>query len=318
MTKKYSIAIIFLVSLLISVLIGSYSYALNEPMDISQLTKQRSGIDSCNRVELRPTTTNLSYGRGTTWQTCGVRLVFQNDGNLVLFSPRGAVLWATGTERANANELRVQRDGNVVLYANTQPVWQTNTPGNRGAFLALQADGNLVVYASNGRPLFNTNTAGSVARETNAAAQQQQAQQQSNQWRVPWEPASLNPRITQSWHPDGYGMQALDFALNPGTAIVAPIQSTVIATCNAGLDHRAIKLRAADGQEYSMIHVRASNSQVSQGKTFRQGEQIGTVAPETAAQTRNLNSACAVTTGPHLHLGLQRRQTITMSGRTFP
>jgi len=310
MKKKFSILIAFLVSLLIFCLMGNYAHGLSNPIETSQSVKQ-----SCRNVEIRPTNGSLSFRRGASWQTCGYRLVFQNDGNLVLYSPRG-VLWATGTERANADGFAVQRDGNVVLYGGGRPIWATNTDRNPGAFLALQTDGNLVVYASNGRQvLFATNTAGGVPRGNNAAQQTPTTPpaQNASQWRVPW-PESMNPSITNSWHSDGYVSQALDFGLSAGTAIVAPTDSTVVSTCNAGLDHRAIKLRASDGQVYSMIHIRASNAQVFNGKTFRRGEQIGTIAPEIAGA--RLNASCARTTGPHLHLGFPTRP-FTLGSRNF-
>lgn len=66
-------------------------------------------------------------------------------------------------------ELRVQMDGNLVLYrigARMRPsaVWSTRTWGNRGVFLGNQGDGNLVLYRSRSVggpvPLWHSVTAG--------------------------------------------------------------------------------------------------------------------------------------------------------------
>jgi murein DD-endopeptidase MepM/ murein hydrolase activator NlpD len=112
-------------------------------------------------------------------------------------------------------------------------------------------------------------------------------------WKMPWRggPVSRN----QSWHSDGYGLSSLDFGLTAGQAVLAPINSTVVSTCNAGNNHRAIKLQASNGQYYSLIHVTTSSIWV--GKTYNQGDQIGVVASDTPWNN------CAQSTGRHLHMG---------------
>jgi murein DD-endopeptidase MepM/ murein hydrolase activator NlpD len=112
-------------------------------------------------------------------------------------------------------------------------------------------------------------------------------------WKLPWRggPVSLNQR----WHSDGYSLSSLDFGLQAGQAVIAPINSTVVSTCNAGNNHRAIKLQASNGQYYSLIHVTTSNIWV--GKTYNQGDQIGVVASDTPW------NSCAQSTGRHLHMG---------------
>lgn len=77
-----------------------------------------------------------------------VRLVFQGDGNLVLYCASKPVsLWASGTVRA-VDIAAMQGDGNFVLYApGGVPVWHTGTDGHPGTVLAVQDDGNVVLYA---------------------------------------------------------------------------------------------------------------------------------------------------------------------------
>lgn len=51
----------------------------------------------------------------------------QGDGNLVLYSPDLTALWASGTAGYSGAFLRVQNDGNVVMYQGATPIWATNT-----------------------------------------------------------------------------------------------------------------------------------------------------------------------------------------------
>jgi hypothetical protein len=112
-----------------------------------------------------------NFSRTKQWTTCNkYNLVFQNDGNLVLYNPSSNPIWATGTE-GRAARMSVQANGNVVLYDfSNQAIWATNTNGNPGAVLTLKNDGNLVVYTGNRRPIFATGT-DSGKRATTTAAQ---------------------------------------------------------------------------------------------------------------------------------------------------
>lgn len=90
------------------------------------------------------------------------RLVFQGDGNLVLYVLRDGSWephWDSGTWRApQATQCVMQGDGNLVLYAaGGRPVWASNTAGNPSAFLVLQDDENVVIYA-NGKALWSSDT----------------------------------------------------------------------------------------------------------------------------------------------------------------
>jgi hypothetical protein len=59
-------------------------------------------------------------------------------------------------------ELRMQTDGNLVLYRQGTPVWSPNTWGNPGAYTVMQADGNMVIYKG-ATPLWHSNTWRSAA-----------------------------------------------------------------------------------------------------------------------------------------------------------
>jgi hypothetical protein len=110
-------------------------------------------------------------GRGVLYAT------LQTDGNFVLYGPPHAdgslnPIKGFGTERHPGDVLRVQDDGNVVIYQFDHPLWATNTVG-RDANLylrpgqsiypgavrfTLQTDGNLVVYGSFGQVFFSSRT----------------------------------------------------------------------------------------------------------------------------------------------------------------
>lgn len=81
------------------------------------------------------------------------RLIYQGDGNLVLYGPTGPV-WATMTiESPGWAEMQV--DGNLVVYNGAQtPTWAAGTPGNDGAYLRVQTNGAIVIYRADRYPLW--------------------------------------------------------------------------------------------------------------------------------------------------------------------
>jgi len=87
------------------------------------------------------------------------QLRIQTDGNLVIYNDRNVPIWASNTS-GDANSFAVmQGDGNFVVYDNGQPQFATRTDNNPGAFLAFQnSDGNLVVYSSSHQALWASGT----------------------------------------------------------------------------------------------------------------------------------------------------------------
>jgi hypothetical protein len=86
------------------------------------------------------------------------RLVYQSDGNLVLYQA-GIALWHSHTNGTTPGLAAMQGDGNFVIYnASGVPVWHTSTFGNPGAILAIQNDGNLVIYRADGVPIWASGT----------------------------------------------------------------------------------------------------------------------------------------------------------------
>lgn len=85
------------------------------------------------------------------------RLLYQTDGNLVLYDDAGGTTpWTAGTAGTGAGQAVMQGDGNFVVYdAQGSAVWFTGTGGNPNARLVLQDDGNIVVYSSSNRALWD-------------------------------------------------------------------------------------------------------------------------------------------------------------------
>jgi hypothetical protein len=71
------------------------------------------------------------------------KVVFQGDGNLVLYGPQGA-LWNSGTNGRLTASFFIQSDGNLVIYDGGQAVWNSRTNGHSGGVvLAVGDDGTL-------------------------------------------------------------------------------------------------------------------------------------------------------------------------------
>lgn len=112
--------------------------------------------------------------RGIDWTLSGTKntnvlrsengkymLVFQQDGNLVLYKNGNNPIWATMTNERPSKKLSWQRDGNFVIYdVNNNPIWATNSHNKDAGYITLQNDGNLVIYTYNNQPVWASNTGG--------------------------------------------------------------------------------------------------------------------------------------------------------------
>jgi len=87
-------------------------------------------------------------------------LFYQDDGNLVLLGPYGA-LWASNTNGRPAGVCIMQGDGNLVIYGpgpDREYIWDTSTYDNPGSRLVVQNDGNVVMYRPDNSVVWATNT----------------------------------------------------------------------------------------------------------------------------------------------------------------
>jgi hypothetical protein len=86
-----------------------------------------------------------------------VVLIYQNDGNLVLYVD-GRAMWDSKTAGRPPGRAIMQDDGDFVVYdAEGALAWTSGTAGHQGCCVAVQNDGNCVLY-HNGVALMATNT----------------------------------------------------------------------------------------------------------------------------------------------------------------
>lgn len=105
-------------------------------------------------------TSTLLPGQSIYDSSARYMLVYQRDGNLVMYPAAGAI-WSTNTAGKSAGKAVMQTDGNFVLYdANNKPYWATNTNGQGKPEyrLSLQADRNLVLYDKTNRATWASGT----------------------------------------------------------------------------------------------------------------------------------------------------------------
>jgi hypothetical protein len=113
--------------------------------------------------EVQPTADHIIRPRAQickneAWTSGNGRAILrmQEDGNLVLYKD-GRAAWAAGTWMRGDCAV-FQEDGNFVVYDSSgSPVWASGT-WRQGAYLAIQDDGNVVIYNANNRPVWATNT----------------------------------------------------------------------------------------------------------------------------------------------------------------
>lgn len=96
--------------------------------------------------------TRLLPGQSITSTNGRFRLLFQTDGNLVLYDDvERSAPWSSNTPGISAGSVLMQPDGNLVVYdTQGRDHWSTVTPGNAGAYVVVQNDGNLVIYRTGG------------------------------------------------------------------------------------------------------------------------------------------------------------------------
>ncbi len=105
---------------------------------------------------------NFQLNAGQSITTQNRHLSMQTDGNFVVYNygngSVGGALWNSGTNSGSGYKVVFQGDGNLVIYdANGSAKWASGTNPS-GASLSLQSDGNLVIYNSSGSAQWATGT----------------------------------------------------------------------------------------------------------------------------------------------------------------
>jgi hypothetical protein len=77
------------------------------------------------------------------------RLIYQIDGNLVVYDAADKPLWASATAGTAPGVTAMQADGNLVVYnAGNQALWASHTENHPGAWLGVQNAGFPAVFAA--------------------------------------------------------------------------------------------------------------------------------------------------------------------------
>ncbi|NAT23967.1 putidacin L1 family lectin-like bacteriocin [Pseudomonas syringae] len=110
-------------------------------------TQQTTLLAGSDNVNIIPPGTSLEPGH--FYRAGGYSLVFQGDGNLVVYTNDARVVWNSGTHNMGATQAVMQGDGNFVIYKfDGTAIWHTHTPGNPGAYAQIQNNGAFVVCKS--------------------------------------------------------------------------------------------------------------------------------------------------------------------------
>lgn len=111
--------------------------------ETSGILHWRAGSPSCNERSV-DNSTQLDLpasGNLTLLRSPEASLIWQNDGNLVLYTTSGTPIWSSSTGGQRGKWLVFQPDGNLVIYGSSGPLWASNTSGIAGP-LALRLGDN--------------------------------------------------------------------------------------------------------------------------------------------------------------------------------
>jgi hypothetical protein len=110
----------------------------------------------------------LNVNQSITSKNSRYTLIYQSDGNLVLYSNSNhSPLWSSNTAPGSAGSVNMQSDGNFVVHdASGNPLWSSTTTNTGGNRLVVQDDGNMVIYRADNVPVWSTNTTQSVSVES--------------------------------------------------------------------------------------------------------------------------------------------------------
>ncbi|MET0284352.1 MAG: hypothetical protein ABW352_07775 [Polyangiales bacterium] len=125
----------------------------NAPPPISNDEGMLGADRTCSNVKMTTIKSGTDFKKDSfAWSpNRQYKLIWQWDGNLVLYEGASEWLWDIQKDTKKSNQggrMVMQTDGNLVSYdPSNRPLWSSKTQGKPGAFLAVQDDGNVVIYA---------------------------------------------------------------------------------------------------------------------------------------------------------------------------
>jgi hypothetical protein len=138
---------------------GSKAYELLKACVLAYKQSQLCGMPAEPAVDVLQPGESLYAGQSKTSSDGRFTLVYQTDGNLVLYQSGVGWIWANWTYGIPPGQTVMQTAGNLVTYsASGQAVWWTAQSGIPGSRLVVQRDGNTVIYSPDGTPVWSTGT----------------------------------------------------------------------------------------------------------------------------------------------------------------
>lgn len=143
-------------------LLDGCSFSANATPDSQIIEKWSRGSKGCGQWGLSnsPAWSLTASGRSTILRAEESSLVWQHDGNLVLYTTSGQAVWSTHTFD-RGKRLDFQADGNLVIYdASNTAIWSTGTWRNTSPVHNLKlGDRCTLTMAQNGATQWTGNTA---------------------------------------------------------------------------------------------------------------------------------------------------------------
>jgi hypothetical protein len=100
---------------------------------------------------------SLGPGSSVTSPGGSFTLIYQNDGNLVVYRQDGTPVWWTGTDGTSPGAVTVTSGGDIVMFdASGSVLWRAGTDGHPGDALVMQDSGAVQVVDVNGAVLFDS------------------------------------------------------------------------------------------------------------------------------------------------------------------
>ncbi len=151
-------------------LVGKAAWDASQMRGAAAIAAQRDILRSGESIVAKPNPSENRRAPHLASRNNRAWLVLQSDGNLVLSTPEGKILWSSKTR--GADRMMVQKDGNIVLFdKSNRPFWGSKTNraseaawGGNPPYLKLQDDGNLVLISGK-IGIWSTDSNGFVNRQ---------------------------------------------------------------------------------------------------------------------------------------------------------
>lgn len=144
------------------------------PSNPSTPASPQTGPSSTSSTQLVYDGNRLSLSGGQGIVVGNIYLNYQTDGNVVIYNEHVTPVWsanAPGQDCSAGCQMVFQADGNLVLYKNGTAYWSINTAGNPGARLVFTNSAPyLAVYSATNTPLWYTLSSGAQAIGYSAGA----------------------------------------------------------------------------------------------------------------------------------------------------